>query len=81
MARMTTFPAETILSVDEGSVVYRGVATAVRYDRHDVLMVAINLDELKAVVNEQFPGERFNPDVCHKVVIVARKNATLDDEL
>ena len=79
--RKADIPTETIISVIDGSLCYVGQATALVIGGEDVIVMARHMDQLKKVTRSINPTHRFDEAAVHKVVMLAEKSATLDDEL
>ena len=84
MARQAKIPQEVVLSVMDGAPCYKGLATAINIGGSDVIIIAKNIDQLKAafvqVYNTVFDDDvkrRVLPELCHPVVVLAVKHVTL----
>ena len=79
--RAEKIPTENIISVVDGAMCYVGVATAVIIGGQDVIVMARHIDQLRGVVAHINPARKYSERATHETVLVARRNATLDDEL
>lgn len=91
MMRQVELPAEIVQSVKAGSIGYKGVALAVKVAGEDVIVIARDLSKLNTVFNYVVADlhggsswcktETLRTSACPEVVVVARTDTTLDDEL
>ena len=89
MMRQVELPAEIGLKIKEGCITYQGRAMAVEVAGEDVIVIARSLPSLNVVFNYMQAKlsassayvETLRSDRCPEVVVVARKDITLDEEL
>jgi len=92
MMRQVEIPAEIVLEVESGSTGYCGRAMAVKLAGEDVIVISRSLSSLNTVFNyiaanlhggSAFMCERetLRASACPDVVVMAKKNTTLDEEL
>lgn len=88
--RMVELPLETALSILKGTPVHTGRAMGCKIAGEDVIVIARNVTQLNTVFNyieAHLHGGRVHlmdtlrTDRCPEVVIAAKRNLTLDDEL
>lgn len=88
--RAVELPLETALSVLKGAPVHTGRAMGVKIAGEDVIVIARNVTQLNTVFNyieAHLHGGRVGLmdtlrfDRCPEVVVGAKRNFTLDDEL
>lgn len=88
--RMVELPLENALSILKGVPVHTGRAMGMKIAGQDVIVIAANLSKLDAVFNyveAHLNGgkvqlmDTLRTDRCPEVVIAAKRNVTLDDEL
>jgi hypothetical protein len=89
MMRQVELPAEIALKVREGSIAYAGRAMACKVAGQDVIVIAPNIARLDAVFNHiqgtlhgsSAYTETLRTDRCPEVVVLAKRDTTLDEEL
>lgn len=89
MMRQVELPAEIALKVREGSIAYPGRAMAVKLAGEDVIVIGRNIASLNVVFNYIQANmhassayiETLRTDRCPEVVVTAKKDTTLDEEL
>lgn len=90
MMRQTTMPAEIVEHIEHGSTGYAGRAMAIKIAGEDVIVMARNLPALEIVFNyieahlargNAAKMATLRTTACPEIVVVARKDVRLDEEL
>lgn len=74
-------PVEQILSMQRGAKGYRGKATAFHIGGVEVIVMARDVEKLKAVYEHLKLEAPFREDKVKSVAIVSQSAITFDDEL
>jgi hypothetical protein len=81
MMRQTTLPAEIVESIKPRSTGYMGRAFGIEIAGEEVIVIARTLPQLDIVFNKLNPKGTLRTSACPEIVVVAKKDVTLDDEL
>lgn len=82
MMRQTTLPAEIVESIEPGSTGYVGRAFGFNIAGEEVIVIARTLPQLDAVFNKLNAHDQkatLRTSACPEIVVVAKKNVTLDE--